>query len=77
MSGAQDMSRRAFPEALRRLVAPWWEQRAVKLGEAMKRALESGGTTVVIDGKRVHVERLAEMAEEALEMADRFSEPAR
>ncbi len=77
MSGAQDMSRRAFPEALRRLVAPWWEQRAVKLGEALERALEFGDTTAVIDGKRVHVERLAEMAEEALEMADRFAEPVR
>jgi hypothetical protein len=77
MSGAQDMSCRAFPEALRRLVAPWWEQRAVKLAEALEAALEAGDTMVVIDGKRFHVERLAEMAEEALEMADRFSEPAR
>ena len=71
------MSRRALPEALRRLVAPWWAQRAVKLAEALEAALEAGDTTVVIDGKRVRVERLAEMAEEALEMADRFSEPAR
>ena len=77
MSGAQDMSRRAFPEALRRHVAPWWSARAVKLAEALEAALEAGDTTAVIDGKRVHVERLAEMAEEALEMADRFSEPAR
>ena len=73
MSGAQDVSRRAFPKALRRLVAPWWEQRAVKLGEALERALESGETTVGIDGKPVHVEHLAELAERALEMADRLA----
>jgi len=76
MSGAQDMPRRAFPEALRRLVSPWWERRAVRLGEALEAALLAGDTTVVIDGKRICVERVAEMAERALEMADRFAHPA-
>ena len=69
MSGAQDKPRRAFPESPRRLVAPWWAQRAVTLATV----LEASETTAVIDGERVHVGHLAELAQRALEMADRLA----
>ena len=73
MSGAQDMSRRAFPEALRRLVAPWWERRRAA---ALAAALEVGDTMVVFNDRRMPVEHLAGLAEQALEMADRLAQPA-
>ncbi len=49
----------------------------MKLAEALERALEAGAQMVEFDGKRIHVERLAELAEHALEMSERTAEPAR
>ncbi len=68
MRGAQDMPRPRLPEALRRLVAPWWERRgrAAALAAALEAALEAGDTMVVFKDRRMPVEHLAGMAEYVL-----------
>ncbi len=62
-----------LPEALRRLVLPWWERRAARLADALEGALAAGQTVVEIDCRRLSIEQLAAEAERALGMADRLS----
>jgi predicted methyltransferase MtxX (methanogen marker protein 4) len=57
-----------LPEAALRLIRPWWETRATLLGETLERALADGESMVALPGRhRVTVERLAVLAEEAIE----------
>lgn len=72
---SQDMTRKPFPEPLRRLVAPWWSARAAKLAEALEAALEAGIARVPIDGKLISVERLTELAAQALKQVERLAQP--
>lgn len=62
-----------LPEALRRLVLPWWERRAARLAAALEGVLAAGEAEVEIDRRRMTVEQLAAEAERAVEQAEKLS----
>lgn len=70
MTGADDTPAKPLPEPLRRLVTPWWEARAARLGTLLEGALMAGETAVELDGRRVPVEMLIAMTEQAISMVE-------
>ena len=51
--------------ALRAFILPWWHKRAVELAALLEKAVEAGETEVAWKGRRVPLDIMVRLAEEA------------
>ena len=70
MSDDTHTPRSRLPAAVQALLRPWWEQRAADLAQVLEAAVQAGETTAEYRGRRYPVDRIVEMAERAVEIAD-------
>jgi len=61
-----------LPASLRRLVLPWWTQRATELATALEAAVVAGESHVQVDHRKLPVGTVADMAAEALAIIERL-----